>query len=360
LEENRDGLRLHRQLTEAAQEWNETNRSEDLLFRGARLAQVREWAATHAIEMNVLEHEFLDASKAWADHDIAEREAQRQRELKAAQKLAESEHRSAKQLRRRAVYLAGALLITIFLAAAALFLRNQAETEKAISASRELAAAAISNLEDDPERSILLALQAESTYHTLESENALHRSLMDSRVRLVLHQDSPIWDIAYSPDGTRVATASQDKTAKVWDSSSGRLLLTLTGHTESVNDVAFSPDGKLIATSSHDRTVKIWDAQTGKESMTLTGHTDGINRLMFSPDGKRLVTASRDKTAKVWDVRSGEELVTFSAHEAQVWEVAFSPDGTRVASSGQDGNVRVWDAGSGKELLTLPVGNNAI
>lgn len=99
LEENRDDLRLHRQLTEAAQDWHKLNRSEDLLFRGARLAQAREWAASHAVDMNILEQEFLEASQAWADHDATERESQRQRELEAAQKLAETEHRSARQLR---------------------------------------------------------------------------------------------------------------------------------------------------------------------------------------------------------------------------------------------------------------------
>jgi WD40 repeat protein/transcriptional regulator with XRE-family HTH domain len=359
LEENRDGLRLHRQLTQAAQEWNELNRSEDILFRGARLSQVREWATMHALEMNVLEHEFLEASQAWADRDAAEREAQRQRELEAMQKLAETEHRSAKQLRRRAIYLAGALLIMIFLAATAIFLRNQAETEKAISTSRELAAAAISNLDDDPERSILLALQAESTYHTIESENALHRSIMSSRVRLVLHHNGPIWSVTFSPDGTHIATASQDKTTKVWDSRSGKLLLTLVGHSDSVNSVSYSPDGNYIATASDDHTAKVWDAATGNALLILKGHTDAVDHIVFSPDGLRLVTASYDGTAKIWDATSGKELITFSAHEDIVWDVVFSPDGNLVASSGKDGNVRLWDSHSGKELFTLPVGHNA-
>ena len=111
LEENREWLRLHRQLTEAAGEWLAADRDADLLYRGARLAQLGEWAITHADEMNPLEREFLDASQAWAERKTAERQAQKQRELEAAQKLAEAEkhraeqeRRTSGQLRRRAVF----------------------------------------------------------------------------------------------------------------------------------------------------------------------------------------------------------------------------------------------------------------
>jgi len=366
LEENRDGLRLHRQLTEAAHEWNEMERSEDMLFRGARLAQVREWAAMHTLDMNVLEQEFLNESQAWADRVAAEREAQRQRELVTAQKLAESEHIRAEEqthssnrlrMRNRVITIVGS--VAVILAILASMLGSQANQAAKISLSRELASAAISNLEDDPERSILLALQAESTFHTIESENALHRSLMGSRVRLAIHHDGPVWGVAFNPDGTQLATASQDKTAKIWDALSGQLLLTLTGHGESVNSIAYSPDGKYLATASNDHMAKIWDSATGQLLLTLSGHKDSVDHVVISPDGTRLATASYDGTVKIWDATSGENLLTFSAHQDVVWDVAFSPDGSKVASSGRDGNVRVWNSRSGKELLTLPVGNNA-
>src|SRR5687768_2445384 len=120
LEDNREGLRLHRQLTEAAQEWDSLNREPDLLYRGARLTQVQEWAEMHADEMNQLEREFVDASISWAQQEAVEREAQRQRELEAAQKLAASEKqraeeqaRSAAQLNKRARYLTGAFIVAL-------------------------------------------------------------------------------------------------------------------------------------------------------------------------------------------------------------------------------------------------------
>jgi hypothetical protein len=176
LEDNREGLRLHRHLTEAAHEWLASNREPDGLYRGARLAQAREWAVTHDEEMNALECEFLEASIALSECEAAERESQRQRELEAAQRLAEAEKqraevesqraeeqaRSAGQLRKRALYLAGAFVIAVGMAFVALFFGAQArqaaiaaQDQQRVAFSRELAAAAISNLDVDPERSIL-------------------------------------------------------------------------------------------------------------------------------------------------------------------------------------------------------------
>jgi len=120
LADDREGLRLHRHLTEAAQEWERLDCDQDSLYRGARLAQTVEWANTHAGELNPLEREFLDASQAFAQQEEAEREAQRQRQLEAAQKLAESESQraidqaqAAGQLRKRARYLTGAFSVAL-------------------------------------------------------------------------------------------------------------------------------------------------------------------------------------------------------------------------------------------------------
>jgi hypothetical protein len=127
--EDRESILLHRQLAAAAQTWESGGRSPDELYRGARLARSSEWAETHTEELNVLERDFLGTSRQAADREAAEREAQRQRELAAAQKLAEAERqnaedsaRSAKKLRQRAYWLAGALALALGLLAAALFL----------------------------------------------------------------------------------------------------------------------------------------------------------------------------------------------------------------------------------------------
>src|SRR5215217_3253825 len=116
LTEDRDGLRLHRHLTDSAQGWEARQRDVNELYRGARLAQTREWALANEERLNESERVFLTASIEQEQHDTLEREAQRQREFKAAQKLAETEHRTAKQLRRRALYLSGAFALAIVLA----------------------------------------------------------------------------------------------------------------------------------------------------------------------------------------------------------------------------------------------------
>ena len=145
--------------------------------------------------------------------------------------------------------------------------------------------------------------------------------------------------MAFSPDGKRLASASQDETVKVWDAATGQETLTLKGHTSGVMSVAFSPDGKRLASASMDGTVKVWDAATGQETLTLKGHTGPVTSVAFSPDGKRLASASADKTVKVWDAATGQETLTLKGHTGGVTSVAFSPDGQRLASAsrGSDG-----------------------
>ncbi len=367
LAEDREGLRLHRRLTEAAQAWEALERDPGELYRGARLAQALEWARAHAQELNVLERGFLEASREWEQRRAAEREAARQRELEAAQKLAEAESRraeeqarAARELRRRAVGLTVASVLGVALAVVAIVFAGQARQEAHLAFARELAAAAVDNLAIDPERSILLALQAVSQTYSAdgtvlpEAENALHRSIQSSRVQLTLsgHTDQ-VLEVAFSPDGMRVATASLDGTAKVWDTVSGQVLLTLGGHSAGVTGVAFSPDGSRLATASQDKTARVWDASSGQVLLTLPGHGDGVEAVGFSPDGTRLATASRDQTARVWDAVSGDELLVLSGHTDAVLDLAFSPDGTRLVTASRDQTARVWDAFSGQEYFNL-------
>jgi WD40 repeat protein len=404
LAEDREGLRLHRRLSEAAQEWGRSGRNESEFYRGARLAQALEWTAANAGALNPLEREFLQASRAWAEREAAEREAQRQRELEAARKLtktekarAEEQIQSNNRLRLRNRFIAGAGVIALLLAVlAALFglQSNQnatrAESEKQLAISRELALAAVNNLEVDPERSILLALHALSVTHTAEAEGALHRAVQASRVqfvfpglfytlgyspdgrRLALGRSDgtlimldtangqellsipahagTIWSLIYSPDGARIATTSGDHTAKVWDAATGQELLHLAGHTDEIWGIAFSPDGARIATASLDTTVKVWDAQTGRELFTLSDHTAPVYSAVYSPDGNRLITGSNDYEVKIRDAETGQVL--FTSQQDRLWGTVYSPDGTRYANMAGL-RLKMWDFASGEELFTL-------
>ena len=164
---------------------------------------------------------------------------------------------------------------------------------------------------------------------------------------------APIYSVAFSPDGRWVANGGQAQTATVWEAATGRLLLTLKGHSDAVWCVAFSPDGRRLVTGGEDGTAKVWDLASGQATLTLTGHQARIWSVAFSPNGQRIVTGSPDQTAKVWDAASGRELITLGGHNATVWGVAFSPDSQRVLTASGDSFARVWQVSSGRQLLTL-------
>lgn len=442
LTQDREGLLLHRHLTEATHQWLSRGHDASELYRGARLAQAREWASTNVENLNEAEQSFLTASIEQEEHDALDREKQRQRELEAAQRLAETERRSALRLTQRnhvITAIGTAALLLAAMAAAfgwsssqnaqraiyaqstsqadaisrataeslAVLERNTAQQESLIASVRELSSQAILNLDVDPERSILLALQAVNQTYVVdrtvlpEAEDALRRALQASRIELTLrgHTDT-VWWAVFSPDGSRIATASADGTAKIWDATTGKELLTFKGHTGGIYCIAFSPDGKLLITGSVDQTARLWDADTGQELQTFNGHSgevfsaifspDGtrlatadtvgvakvwdvqtgqqlltlredspttiINQLGFSPDGKRLVMACEDGEtgwASIWDTATGEKLTTLSGHTIQVRSAAFSPDGTRLVTASADRTIKIWDASDGKEQLTL-------
>jgi WD40 repeat protein/tRNA A-37 threonylcarbamoyl transferase component Bud32 len=178
--------------------------------------------------------------------------------------------------------------------------------------------------------------------------------LMHQELRTFTGHRSGVLDVAFSPDGTRLASASKDGTAKLWAITTGQELCTLKKHMGPVWGVAFGPDGKRLASAGGDKTVRLWDADTGQELLCLRRHTTVVTSVVFSPDGTRLASVDGDGVIKVWDSRSGQERRSFRAHErGGAWRVAYSRDGQRLASVSFDGTVKVWDSGTGENLLTL-------
>ncbi len=162
-----------------------------------------------------------------------------------------------------------------------------------------------------------------------------------------------VHSVAVFPDGKRVVTGSYDKTARIWDAQTGKELITLWGHSRTVNAVAVFPDGRKVVTQSVDNTAKIWDTQTGRELSTLRGHATGLSNVVVFPDGQRVVMGSDYNTAKIWDVQTGKELVTLGGHTDSITHVVVFPDGRKVITRGSGETAKIWDALTGKELVTL-------
>src|ERR1017187_5967912 len=153
--------------------------------------------------------------------------------------------------------------------------------------------------------------------------------------------------VAFNQHGTLLATASNDNTARLWDTASSHELTRMT-HDGAVHALAFSPDGTRLATASNDNTARLWDTETGHELTRMT-HDGAVHALAFNLDGTHLATASWDSTARLWDTETGHEL-TRMQHNDLVWSVAFNPDGSRLATASNDKTARLWDTDTGQEV----------
>jgi WD40 repeat protein/class 3 adenylate cyclase/energy-coupling factor transporter ATP-binding protein EcfA2 len=402
---DREGLRLHRRLTEAAQEWELLKREPGALYRGSHLAQAQEWAEMNPGQLNDQEQDFLEASRESSQREAREREEQSQRELTAARKLAETQTMAAKRLRRRAVYLLAALVIAGLLAAAAVFFGQQsnknaqlagqnlataqserqraegearqratqqaiAEEQARLASSRELAAAAASKLQIDPELGILLSLEALKKADTAEAKTSLLQSLMTFRLSATIPADSTsVIGVAVDLQGKRFASLGMDGLVKIWAlgnpaaATDPTPLLSLADPIEFYNVtgygsiLAFSPDGSRLAAIGEKHCAKIWDTNNGKLLQTLNVQKGHVYTVSFSPDGNRLVTTSASGSATVWDVLTGQDLMTITVPGYELDFAVFTPDGRGLVTGASD-TIRFWDLETNpvKELSSLDFG----
>jgi len=395
LQNSREDLRTQRRLATALQEWRASKKDNSFLASGVRLQQLEALANNVDIALTNEEKEYITASVAKRELDRSIVEKQKARELAL-------ERRSARIFRALVVVFAVFAVVGIGLAWYASIKAQEADVARGeaitnLERSRLLRLAVESNnlLESgvNTEVASLLSIRSLSRLYTDQSYNAAVRaSTFNAATMAISAHSSTINHIVYSPDGRYVLSSSDDKTAGVWDTQTGKEVVKLSGHKDGVFNAAFSPDGKYILTAGRDKTSKLWDAKTGKlirdlvgdgrrpwgaafspdskyaligfgnavvwvwETETgntvtkLQGHGDYVLDIRYSHDGKTILTTSGDKTARLWNANTGAVLQVFSGHTNEVWSGSFSPDDKTVVTASWDGSVRLWDVATGKEI----------
>ena len=344
---------------------------ESRLLQGEALREAQTWATGKSLGDQ--DYQFLRASEERNRQEVEQKlqtQEQANQILTTARQKAEQELadalRQRQRIRRNSFATAGvAVAIAAFGYAAYQLRQTQLQMKMAkikidSLSSKQLSAA------DQPMQALRDSLQAGQLLKSLdptmrEQENtqarvtaALFQAVygVSERDSLSGHQ-AAVRGVSFSPDGKTLASASSDKTIKLWSMTDGKELRTLFGHQDEVTSVSFSPDGKTVASASRDNTIKLWNVADGKELRTLSGHQDETISVSFSPDGKTVASASLDKTIKLWSVADGKELRTLSGHQDEVWGVSFSPNGKTVASASKDKTIKLWNVADGKELHTL-------
>ncbi|WP_430412328.1 beta-propeller domain-containing protein [Kordia sp.] len=183
--------------------------------------------------------------------------------------------------------------------------------------------------------------------------NTRYISAQDLKIGLPLGHTSRVWSAKFSPDGKTLITASHDKTAKLWEVNSGKLLIDFKGHKDVVHYAEFSPDGKKVLTISSDEIVNLWDTNSGKLLFSSDHYKIKVNSVKFSTDGRKLLTVSDNESANVWDVNSGKLLFSSNISDKRINFVGFSPNGRKLFIVNHYYSPELRDTNTGKLLFTL-------
>ena len=171
-----------------------------------------------------------------------------------------------------------------------------------------------------------------------------------------------VYGVSFSNDGKKLLSASDDKTVRIWDSETGKLLHLLNIHGAGLIYATFSPDQKILATVGMDNKIKLWkwDNTDSPELLhELNGHIKEVWAIAFSPDSQSLVSTSNDQTVKIWNVNNGQNLHTMEAHLNGGLAVAYSPDGSQIGSAGKDGKVKLWNSQTGLLEKVITIGDSS-
>ncbi len=331
MEEDREFRKWQDRLRFEKATWKNKGKDHSALLRGALLVEAENWLRQKSeCVRDKTEIEFIEASRQYQEQEDIER-------IKDLLNLSQKELQLKQQL--------SSLVIAV---KAGVKLRNIKEP------SEDLKRNVIERLRQGSyeisEQNQLIDHESEIHGVAFSLDGLKIASVSDDRTVKVWdcsgkllntfkgHSDR-VWGVSFSPDGKIMASASGDKTVRLW-SLDGTTWKTLTGHSDRVYGVSFSPDGQVIASASGDKNVRLWTFD-GTFLRTLTGHSDRVYRVSFSPDGQMIASASDDKTVKLWAI-DGTFLRTLKGHGDQVWGVSFSPDGQMIASASVDRTVKLW------------------
>lgn len=399
IDEARGDIRSQRRLALDAKQWIHDGRDPSDLLSGTRLAHVQQWALSSGVLLGPAENEFLAAS-------LAERERSEAVELERSTREAATERRAVSRLRLLVVVLSIGTLLAASLSLFALAEGQRAAREARFATARELAAAAVANLDVDPERSILLALAAVEETRSVdgqvlrEAQNTLHEAVVNSRVVLTVPDEGGYVDWVDNGDlGSVFVTQGVEESGivNVRDATTGEVMRSWRADDVDVNDVAFSADGSHLATTGDDGTLKLWDpgeaielARWGEpgdrevwgpsfspDSALLAAawpyegvvlvvdvetHDEVLrlsdlpvpHRTAFSPDGRWLAMALRgEHVAVVVDLATGGEVFRTVGHTWPLQDVGWSPDGRWLGTSSDDNTARIYDGATGEQRFTI-------
>lgn len=330
LTHDRERLRAHRRLTEAAEAWESLDRDPGALYRGTRLAMAQQLARGGDDGLTVRESTFLNTSLA----------------AEAAETT--TALRRARRLRLLVTLLAVLLTLTTATTVYAVRANEEVTRQRNSAVASNAAEGATELLHKDPALAVQIGLAAHRLAPTGHTRDSLVSTLMPSWVG----HHGELVSLAIGPDGTILATAGGDRTVRLWDIGDPRRpvqLSTLGGQGTFVRSVAMRRDGEILATAGDDRKVRLWDVADPKHPTllaTLDGHTGAVRALAFSSDGRTLASSGSDRTVRLWNTGDPEHPTSRAAlggHLDTVRAVAFSPDGRTLATAAEDETVRLWD-----------------
>jgi WD40 repeat protein len=331
---DREGLRVHRQLTEAARAWEALGRETAALYRGTRLMLATDWSTRDEELLSPVEREFLAASLAAEDQERS------------------TVRRRSRRLRQFVAVLTVLLMVAVAATGYAVRVGRHAAQQRNVAVSQLVAnqTAALRPLE--PRLAAQLSLAAYRLVPTMEARSSLV-SISATRYATRLTQHVARLRVAtFSPDGGLLATAGDDRTVRltaVADPHRPEQVGILGGHSHDVESVDFGPDGRTLATASYDGTVRLWNVSNPRSPAlltTFTAHPEAVHEVAYSPDGRTIATAGGDGEIRLWDVTdlvAARPLGRLSGHTGAVGMAVFSPDGRTVATASDDRRIGLWD-----------------